>query len=726
MTRHLALLSGALFILAALAQAQVTKISRPPITPELMTCTKVQPPVVVSGLDIDITVEGPVAHILQKLTLRNPGQAPGAFDLLFPLGDGSIISGISLKEGGKTLEGTVMTRKQAAAWYRKLTQQHRDPALLEHYGEALFRAQVFPVPAGGTSELTLSYDRVLPSEGDLRRLHIPLTAFRRVAGPIDLNITGSIASKHAITTLYSPTHALDASLKEQPSGDRRFVATFSTEAKGVTTDLDFVTYFKANPSAGIIDVSVLSERPDPKLAGYYVTIIRGLPQKDLKPEPRDVVFVLDRSGSMQGKKIEQAKAALKFLVERLGPDDRFNLVTYSSNVDVYAPQLTKGGDATDVITFIDAVQAGGGTDIQSALAKALGQFDGKERTNQIVFLTDGLPTAGERNHLKISAHIKKTNLKGARVIAFGVGHDVNGAFLDRLAVQNHGLSEYVLPTDNIEEKVPGFYSRMQSPLLLDAEITIGGTKVYDVFPRETGDIYGGHHLVVTGRYTQPGDIKVVITGRRGSERQQLSFDAKLREGARPGSPQLVARIWATKKIGYLVDEIRLNGEDKELVDEIVRLGTQFGVLTEYTSFLAAPEADVATVEANRTRALEEVRKSVGVTSGAHGVAQAANSKRMQRGGQAQYEQSWLGHDGRKVTIHGVQNLNGRTLFKRKETWLDVAVTAEAQQNAEEVPYFSESFFGYLERNPWLNQCIARTGDVTLEVEGKVLRFKQSD
>ncbi|NRA96323.1 MAG: VWA domain-containing protein, partial [Planctomycetes bacterium] len=676
-----------------------------------MKCTRVQPPVVVCGLDVDITVEGPVAHILQKLTLRNPGQAPGEFDLLFPLGDESIISGVTLKEGGKTLEGTVMTRKQARAWYRKLTQQLRDPALLEHYGEALFRARVFPVPAGGTSELTLSYDRVLRSEGDLQRLHVPLTAFRRVAGPIDLNITGSIAATHAITTLYSPTHALDASLKEQPSGDRRFVATFSTAAKAVTADLDFVAYFKANPSAGIIDVSVLSERPDPKLAGYYVTIIRGLPQKNLKPEPRDVVFVLDRSGSMQGKKIEQAKAALKFLVERLGPDDRFNLVTYSSNVDVYAPQLTKGGDVSDVITFIDAVQPGGGTDIQSALAKALGQFDGTERTNQIIFLTDGLPTAGERDHRKISAHIKKTNLKGARVIAFGVGHDVNGAFLDRLAVQNHGLSEYVLPTDNIEEKVPGFYSRMQSPLLLDAEITIGGSKVYDVFPSETGDLYGGHHVVVTGRYTQPGDIKVVVTGRRGSERQQLSFDARLREGARPGSAQLVARIWATKKIGYLVDEIRLNGENKELVDEIVRLGTRFGILTEYTSFLAAPETDIAEAGANGSRALEEVRKRTGVTSGAHGVAQAANSKRMQRGGQAQYEQSWLGRNGRKVTIHGVQNLKGRTLFQRKETWLDATVTAEAQKNAVEVPYFSDSFFGYIERNPWLNQCIARTGDL---------------
>ena len=209
MSRQIALLSSVLFIFAALAQAQVIKINRPPEAPQLMKCTRVQPPVVVCGLDVDITVEGPVAHILQKLTLRNPGQAPGTFDLLFPLGDGSIISGVTLKEGGKTLEGTVMTRKQARAWYRKLTQQLRDPALLEHYGEALFRARVFPVPAGGTSELTLSYDRVLRSEGDLQRLHVPLTAFRRVAGPIDLNITGSIAATHAITTLYSPpTHSM--------------------------------------------------------------------------------------------------------------------------------------------------------------------------------------------------------------------------------------------------------------------------------------------------------------------------------------------------------------------------------------------------------------------------------------------------------------------------------------------------------------------------------------
>jgi len=713
MTRSLTVLAGGFFVAGGLLAAQQEPRS-------------VRAVVVVEKLDVKVHAEGPVARIVHKITLRNRGRQPGEFDLIFPLGDGSIISGVTLKEGGKTLEGVVMTKEKAAAWYRSLTQRRRDPALLEHYGEALFRARVFPVPAGGTSELTFSYDRVLRPEGDLQRLHVPLTAFRRVAGPFDLNITGSLAAEHAITTLYSPTHALGASLKEQPSSDQRFVATFSATAKASKAELDFVAYFKANPAVGVIDVSVLSERPDPQSPGYFVAVIRGLPGEKRKPEPRDVVFVLDRSGSMQGKKIEQAKAALKFLVQRLGPDDRFNLVTYSSTVDVYAPKLSKSGDVNDVVAFIDAVEANGGTDIQSALTKALAQFDGTERTNQIVFLTDGLPTVGERDHRKISARIREANKAATRIVAFGVGYDVNGAFLDRLAVQNHGLSEYVLPSDNIEDKVPGFYGRMQNPLLLDTEVAFQGVAVKDVFPSTIGDIYGGHHAVVTGRYTEPGSARIVVSGRREGERCEFSFTTTLRAAARPGGSQLVARIWATKKIGFLVDEIRLNGENKELVDEIVRLGTRFGILTEYTSFLAAPGADAAETAANGTRALEEVRKRAGVTAGSHGVAQAANSKRMQRIGQAQQEQSWLGRDGERVTVRGVQSLKGRTLFKRGETWLDASVTREAHGDAETVEYFSEAFFGYLHRNPWLNECVARTGDLTIRVEGKVVRFKRSD
>jgi len=684
--------------------------------------------VVVTALDVDIQVSGPVARVTQNITLHNRFGRDAEFDLVFPLGKDDSITGADLRMGSETLEGIVYGKAEAARIYRQLTRKLRDPALLEHYGERLFRARVFPVPAKGKATLSLTYNQVVRPEADLMRLHVPLTAFRRVAGPLDLTVRGTIRSRHVVTTLYSPTHALSHTTGKPSSDNLQHVKTFALHQKKMRPDLDFVAYYKARGDAGLIDVSVLSDRPDRNKPGYFLAVVNGIPDPNLEPEPRDVVFVIDRSGSMQGKKIDQAKAALKFLIERLRPEDRFNLITYSSGVDAFESELASPTADTmaTALTYAKAIESGGGTNIQAALQAALAQFKDAGRTNQIIFLTDGLPTEGERDHREICVQAKKANKHGARIVAFGVGHDVNGAFLDRLAVQNNGLSEYVLPTDNIEDKVPGFYSRMQSPLLLDAKLAFQGVKVMDVFPRETGDIYGGHQVLVTGRYLSPGPARFVVTGRRGDQHHQFTTEVDLAAGSRGDGNQIVPRVWADKKIGYLVDEIRLNGKNPELVNEIVRLGQRFGILTEYTSFLAAPTTDLGAREANRKRANDEVAGRAGRQSGSHGVAQAANSKRMQRRGQVQTRNRWLGEDGRNVEVGGVQNLRGRTFFKRGETWVHGTVSAEKQKAAVEIPYFSEEFFKHLERNPWLNQCVARTGDVTVELEGKVVRFRRGD
>lgn len=684
--------------------------------------------VVVTALDVDIQVSGPVARVTHDITLHNRTRLDAEFDLVFPLGKDESITGADLRMGGQTLEGIVYGRAEAARIYRQLTRKLGDPALLEHYGERLFRARVFPVPARGEVTLTLAYDQVIRPEADLMRIHVPLTAFRRVAGPLDLGIRGTIQSRHGVSTLYSPTHALSHTTGRPSSDELEHVREFALRQNKTRPDLDFVAYYKARGNTGLIDVSVLSDRPDPKKPGYFLAVVNGIPDADLEPEPRDVVFVIDRSGSMQGKKIEQAKAALAFLIARLRPEDRFNLITYAAGVDTFESGLVSptADMMATALTYAKAIESGGGTNIQGALQAALAHFKDGARMNQVIFLTDGLPTVGERDHRKICAQAKKANEHRARIIAFGVGHDVNGAFLDRLAVQNNGLSEYVLPTENIEDKVPGFYSRMQSPLLLDAKLTFQSVKVMDVFPRQTGDIYGGHQVLVTGRYLAPGPARFVVTGRRGDQRHQFTHEIDLAAGSRGDGNQIVPRVWADKKIGYLVDEIRLNGKNPELVNEIVRLGQRFGILTEYTSFLAAPTTDLGALEANRKRAADEVAGRTGRQSGSHGVAQAANSKRMQRRAQVETKNRWLGSDGREVEVGGVQNLRGRAFFKRGETWVHGSISAEQQKTAVEIPYFSEEFFKHLERNPWLNQCVARTGDVTVELEGRVVRFRRGD
>jgi Ca-activated chloride channel family protein len=306
------------------------------------------------------------------------------------------------------------------------------------------------------------------------------------------------------------------------------------------------------------------------------------------------------------------------------------------------------------------------------------------------------------------------------VIAFGVGFDVNATFLDRLAVQNSGMSEYVLPGENIEEKVPDFYSRMQTPVLIDTRITFEGGGVHDLYPREIGDLYGGHQILLAGRYAKAGPCNLVITGSRRGKKTKITVPIQLAKGARAGDQELIARIWAARKVGFLVDEIRLNGEDKELVASIVAIGTRFGILTEYTSFLAIEATDLRDAHANNDRAGEELRRRSLVESGSHGVAQAANTKGMQRGQVAQTANEWLGDDGRMVRQNGVQCVNGKALFNRKGVWQDPAIPTDAK--LRKVKLYSTEFYSLLDSHPWLNRVIARSGQLNCAIAGEYISF----
>ncbi len=686
-----------------------------------------QSPVVPQSVAYSVFVDGPTARVEMTMVLTNAGTTDATYDMIFPLGTEGVATGLQLTADGKVIEGRVYGAKEARRIYQAIVNKRRDPALLEHYGESMFRSRVFPVPAKGKVEVSLTYNSVLRPEGDLTRLHLPLTAHRHRSGSPKVTISCQLRSLHPITTFYSPTHELGkTTIRDAGTLKKTFITSCVVEPKGTSLDSDFVLYFKARGDQPLIDVSVLSERPSPSEDGYFLAVLNGIPVEDEAPEPRDVVFVLDRSGSMKGEKIKQAKAALKFLIERVRTGDRFNIVTYSNAVQVFESGMTNGSQdiLSNALRFIEGVNADGGTNIQAALKVSLSLLADSKRLTQIVFLTDGLPTVGERDHRKLCAEVEKQNVAGTRIIAFGVGFDVNATFLDRLAVQNSGMSEYVLPGENIEEKVPDFYSRMQTPVLINTKLSFSGGGVHDVFPREVGDLYGGHQILLAGRYARSGPCEFIIEGTRRGQSVKIKIPIKLSTGARAGDQELIARIWAARKVGFLVDEIRLNGEDKELVASIIEIGTRFGILTEYTSFLAVESTDLRDVHANNERAeLEFAARSI-VMSGAHGVAQAANTKGMQRGQVVLTGNVWLGDDGRMVRQDGVQCVNGKALFNRRGVWQDPSIPKDAK--LREVRLFSEEFFRLLDAHPWLNRVIARSGQLNCAVGGAYISFTASE
>ena len=684
-----------------------------------------EPKVVVSRLEVLLQADGPGVLIESTITLLNRTESTQEFDFIFPLGQDGVLTDITLRSGEQILEGRVYSRDEARALYQQITRKERDPALLEHYGEGMYRARVAPIPAKATQTLVLTYRSIPRPVQGLPQIRVPLTAWRRLAAPMDVIIRGKLASDHPITSLYSPTHELKLPRFEVREGvSNRFRAEFTCEIQATTPETDFLLTYQSRPrDRGFegIDLAVLSDRPNPQEAGYFVAVLSGMPFLQEKPERKDVVFVIDRSGSMRGPKMDQAKAALKFLVERLNPEDRFNVVAYSSQVELFSPALMKPGEQSLLTTLpmIAALEANGGTNIEEALASALAQLSGSDRLSQIVFITDGLPTVGETNDRVICKNVRAKNGTRTRIVAFGVGFDVNGTFLDRLAVENHGMSEFILPSENLEERIPDFYTRIQAPIAIDLTLTCPKGSLLDVYPKSVPDLYQGQQVVITGRAAQSGSVEFVLTGTRRGEAFEKRFEANLSAAA---GDHIVPRIWAGKKVGYLIDEIRLGGPNPELVQSIIELGTRYGILTEYTSFLAAPTADPTQVEEMKTLGILEFENRSRVESGGQGVAQAANSKKMQRADSATTGNSWLDHQGKVVEIKTVLNIGPQTLFFRGDTWIPATIASEVKPDVD-MGLFSDETFALMDRTPGLNRCLARAADLILEVEGRVIHFK---
>ena len=340
---------------------------------------------------------------------------------------------------------------------------------------------------------------------------------------------------------------------------------------------------------GALGASVLSYRPSSGDDGYFLLLASPeVKAPDTRPQPKTVIFVIDRSGSMAGKKIEQARKALKSVLNNLREDDLFNIIVYDDRVESFRPELERyrSRSREEAERFVDNIREGGSTNIDSALKEALGMIRDDSRPSYILFLTDGLPTSGETQELKIADNCRHANTRRARLFCFGVGFDVNARLLDRLSGGNSGTSEYVKPDEDIEAHVGRFYAKMTSPVLADLHIELAGIDVNRTYPGDLPDLFEGGQIIWVGRYRQSGRTTLKITGKVSGERRSFEFPAELEDSGRGSTHEFVERIWATRRVGYLIDQIDMSGQNRELIDELVSLSTRYGILTPYTAFLA--------------------------------------------------------------------------------------------------------------------------------------------
>ena len=628
---HVILLGLVVGLMNSVASAQGVLIftSRPAPLPRIshLPPTAPSPPssYKIKELGVQARISDQVARVQVSQSFVNTGSLPMEVQFLFPLPHDGAIDKLTLLVDGKEFPGKLMASREARAIYESIVRSNKDPALLEWMGMGLFQTSVFPVPPGAERKVTLHYNQLLKKDRGLTDFLFPLSTAKYTSHAVEkVDIQIAIESSIEIKNVYSPTHSVEI---KRPDAKHAIVSISRVNEVPIS---DFRLLYDVDQ--GQVGASVISYKPSASEDGYFLMLASPqIKAADAERPKKTVIFVVDRSGSMSGKKFEQARAALKFVLNNLREGDLFNIIAYDGAVESFRPELEKYHEEARkaAIGFVEGLFPGGGTNISGSISTALSHLKDNSRPNYVLFLTDGLPTVGTTNEGQICQTAKDANQVRARILTFGVGYDVNSRLLDRMARDGFGLSEYVRPDEDIEAHVSTVYRNISSPVLTDVAIrfeldglkTEEGPPVTRVYPKTNFDLFEGQQLVVVGRYKKPGAAKVVIQGRVGSEEQKFDFPANLTEKSADESYSFVEKLWAIRRIGEIIDQIDLSGKNDELVKELVELSTKHGILTPYTSFLADDTMRPLLSGVDGVRRAHSSLKKLDEASGLGGVAQ---------------------------------------------------------------------------------------------------------
>ena len=699
-------------------------------------------PLEVTSHHVEVKIDGQVAITSIDQEFYNPNDQRLEGNYMFPVPKGAHIDKFSMDIGGKMVDAELLRADKARQIYEDIVRRMRDPALLEYAGRDLFKVRIFPIEPRSRKPIKISYTELLRSDAGTVTYSYPLSTEKFSAQPIkSLSVKVEVKTEQPLASIYSPSHKVEI----KRDGANRAVIGY--ESKDETPDTDFQLVY--NSEARDVGLSLITHKPAGE-DGYFLLLAAPTTAKETKPAPKDVVFVVDTSGSMAGPKLQQAKKALEFCVENLNNEDRFEIVRFSTEAE---PLFGKLVDADSehrkrASNFIADLKPIGGTAIADALQSALkARTEKTERPFLIIFLTDGLPTVGTRNPDEIVAEVKKA--ANARIFSFGIGSDVNTQLLDQIAEGTRAFSQYVLANEDLEVKVSSFYTRIKEPALTNVRLEFGGgVGTSKLYPAQLLDLFKGDQLVVTGRYTGSGEVEARLTGIANGRQQTFTYKVKFNDS----SNDYVARLWATRRVGFLLDEIRIHGETNELRDEATDLARRYGIVTPYTAYLIVEDEDRRRLPMTErsmqsmsgdTAARAEVSKAWGgfkeKKDGEDAVANARSQNAFKFADQSAasiYSGAAESLRGFSVTAPAARAesdrlmqytrqskfVNGRAFFQNGKQWVDT--NAQNASKRERVQFNSEAYFDLLKRHPEAAPWMALGQNVLLALDDTVYEITE--
>ena len=708
--------------------------------------------------NVSVKIKNQVAHTTVEQTFYNPSRQRVEGTYMFPIPKDAKIEKFEMEVNGKMTEAELLDAKKAKQIYEKIVRESRDPALMEYSDHGMFKIRIFPIEPGKEKNIKIKYTEILKRDGRITSYHYAMRAEKFLSVPVkNVSVKVTIESDKELKSIYSPSHQINVNRK----GKKRAVIGYEEENLIPDTNFELLLATDLHEESPI-GFDFLTHNENESGQGYYAMLLSPGSWENKEAIPKDIVFAIDTSGSMRVKKLDQAKAALEFCIDQLNPEDRFDIIRYSTETETLFNKLrtAKEQQTKEAKEFVKGLKAGGGTAIEEALVLAIETISkqGNEksiRPRQIIFITDGRPTIGEtRTHKIIDRLVKKRQkIKGnMRIFSFGIGTDINTKLLDLISQETKASTEYVLPEENIEHKVSRFYEKVSQPVMANISIkTEGNVRLNEQHPNDLPDLFKGDQLVIFGRYKTKKketdrNIRFELDGNIAGKKVKLKFETKIEKKSKNS---FIPKLWATRRVGYLLEEIRLHGENKELKDEVVSLSRNWGIVTPYTSYLIIEDEEsrgipvaqqsmgnrlgfsklnsdsANTIKSKATpsskdqnwfqRDLEKesFRRLSKNDSGSGAVAAARASEQLKQANQSKafksaYKEAQYGNQI-SFEQQATRTIAGKTFFQNEESWIDSLVPEQKDRTAKRLEFGSKEYFELLNQDAntakWLSVSV---------------------
>ncbi|MCA9311836.1 MAG: VWA domain-containing protein [Phycisphaerales bacterium] len=739
--RHLTALAALLAITVASARSQtgltVTE-TRPQVLVPQSRPMPAASAVEVQSVDAEVVLLDQSARTRLSISIHNPTRARLEAQMLIPVPDGAVIHRYhydGLPSGG---EARLMPRAEARRIYDQIVSQLRDPALLEFVGLNAVRSSVFPIEAGATQKVILEYEHLCVAEDGRIDYILPRSESLDYAVPWQISV--EVRATRPISTVYSPSHMIESRRVD----GRHFSVALASSARHEPGPFRLSSLIEV----GDVTASLFAY---PTENGGYFLLLAGLPsdasiESELRAVKREVTLVFDRSGSMQGEKLDQVREAALQVLAGLEDGESFNLIVYNEAVDRFAPApvVKDAASMARARQYLAGVKARGGTNIHDALDAALSQEPVAGTLPIVLFLTDGVPTVGQTAEAVIRKAVEERNTFERRIFTFGVGVDVNTPLLEDIAYETRATTTFVLPGEDVEVKVASVFNKLSGPVLADPVLTSRDRsgkpapgRVRDVLPVRLPDLFKGDQVVVLGEYIGDAPLHFRLDGQFLGRARAFTFDFPLDQATT--SHAFVPRLWASRKIGVLIDAIREMGAStgglatapdpsdprlKELVDEVVRLSTEFGVLTEYTAFLASEGTELTQFDRTTEEAAGNLAgRAIRTRSGLSSVNQDNNLQLLKSQTCLNYSNTYWNERMESVRLSTVQQIADLAFYQRGSRWID----SRAAQREQEAPrrtitLGTDAYSDLVEQLSTAGRasCLSLSGDILLVVDGDLV------